>query len=291
MNPRHRWPSQLTLGFLTLGAEPAPADVIAAAAAAGFGAAGLRISARQPGGAWPPVDGRPQAFEELRDQARTAGVRISSASGYYITPETRAEHLQANVDAARRLGAPLVVQGCFDPDLDRVGELLHGYARAAEAAGVRIAIEFMPMSTVRNVAAALRLIEAVPGPALGLVVDTLHFARSGDDARVLRDIDPSRIGLLQICDAPAVLGAGSTLFDEAMTGRLYPGDGELPLAGYLQALPAGCEIECETPVSADAGLPLAQRAAHSAARAGAFYLRHFAPAAAADAQSDSTKPS
>ena len=276
MNPRHRQPSQLTLGFLTLGAAPSPFDVVDAAADAGFAAAGLRISGRHPGDPWPSVDGDPQAFEKLRAQAERRGVRLSSSSGYYITPKTTAEHLRANVDAARRLGTPLIVQGCFDDDLARVAVLLGDYAQAASAAGIRIGIEFMPMSAVKTAAMAEALIAAARRPEIGLVIDTLHLARSQGGADTLRALAPERLCLVQICDAPAQLAAGSSLFDEAMTGRLYPGDGQLPLADFLAALPAGLEVECETPVVADASLPLLERARRSAARAGAFFDRAFA---------------
>jgi len=274
MNPRHRRPEQLTLGFLTLGAAPAPMDVIDAAAKAGFAAAGLRISGRHPGDPWPSVDGDPLAFETLRAHAQACGVRLSSASGFYITPATQAAHLRANVEAARRLGAPLIVQGCFDQDLGRVAALLPDYAQAARAAGIRIGIEFLPMRAVRNLAMALDLIAAAGQPDdIGLVIDTLHLARSGGAAATLRGLDPARVCLVQICDAPAQ--AASSLFDEAMTGRLYPGDGELALASFLAALPADCEVECETPVAADAALALAERARRSAAKAAAFFDAHF----------------
>ena len=139
----------LTLGFLTLGAQAAPMEVLDAAAAAGFGAAGLRVSGRHPGDAWPSVDPRSQDLERLREEAGARGVRISSISGYYLSPATRPEHLLCNVEAARRTGAPLIMQGCFEPDLARVARLLPGYAQAAAAAGVRIALEFMPMSALR----------------------------------------------------------------------------------------------------------------------------------------------
>jgi len=275
MNARHRTTSQLTLGFLTLGAAPDPLEVVAAAADAGFAAAGLRLSGRHPGEPWPSVDGDPHAFERIRDAAAVRGLRVSSASGYYITPQSQPEHLRANVEAARRVGARLVVQGCFDPDLARVTRLLAGYADAAADAGVRIGLELMPMSELKNLPAALRLIADAGRSNIGLVIDTLHVARAGATAGDLRRLDPRLVYLAQICDAPAQLAPGTSLYDEAMTGRLYPGDGGLDLAGYVQALDADLEIECETPVVRDAGLPLAQRARRTAAAAAAFFGRHF----------------
>jgi sugar phosphate isomerase/epimerase len=182
MNERHRTTPQLTLGFLTIDAQAAPLDVIAAAAEAGFGAAGLRISGRMPGDAWPSVDGDPAAFANIRESAGRHGVRISSISGYYITPQTTRAHLLANVRAARELGAPLIAQGCFDGDAARVGGLLRDYAAAAADAGLRIALEFMPMSELKDLAQARGLIDRAGTANVGLLIDSLHLARSGAGA-------------------------------------------------------------------------------------------------------------
>jgi sugar phosphate isomerase/epimerase len=275
MNPRHRTTTQLTLGFLTLGAQAEPLAVIEAAADAGFGAAGLRISGRHPGDAWPSVDGQASAFEDIRSAARRRGVRISSVSGYYLTPATRIEHLLANVAAARALGAPLIAQGCFEDDHARAAALLRDYAAAARQAGLRIALEFMPMSGLKSIGQAQAVIAQSGAGNVGLLIDALHLARSGAGPREVRALDPAAILLTQLCDAPAALAEGSTLFDEAMSGRLYVGDGGLDLAGLVQALPPGAEIELETPVVAHAGLTPARRARHAAEAAQAFFSRQF----------------
>lgn len=267
-DPRHRRTGDLTLGFLTLGAHAAPLDVIDAAAEAGFGAVGPRISGRYPGDPWPPVDG-------VRDAAAAKGVRISSATGYYISPQVRAEHLLANVEAARAIGAPMIMQSSFEPDRARFVSLLRDYAMAAADAGLKIAIEFMPMSEVKTIAQALSAIEETGADNLGLLVDTLHLARSGGTSADVAALDPSRIYLTQLCDAPAQLPAGTTIFDEAMAGRMYLGTGGLDLASVVRALPPGAEIELETPVVADAALPPAQRARRAAEAAQRFFARHF----------------
>jgi len=265
----------LTLGFLTLGPEAAPLDVLEAAAQTGFGAAGLRVSGRYPGDPWPSVDGRADAFERIAAHAKALGVRVSSISGYYLSERMTPAHLQANVEAARRVGAPLVAQGCFEPDLDRVAWLLHGYARAADEAGLRIALEFMPMSSLKTLADAQHVIAHSGARNVGLLVDALHLARSGAEAADLARLDPAAILLTQLCDAQSERAAGVSLFDEAMTGRLYLGDGGLDLAGLVQALPAGAELELETPVTADAELPAQERAHRAAAKAEAFFARHW----------------
>lgn len=274
-NRRCREVRALTFGFLSLGAQAAPLDVLAAAAEASFGAAGLRISGRNPGDPWPGPGADGDGFEQLRAQAEALSVRVSSISGYYISEKTNLSHLLSNVEAARRLGAPLISQGCFEPDLARVGELLRDYARTAADAGVRIALEFMPMSTLKSIADTQRVIADSGGRNVGLLIDSLHLARSGAGVADVRALDPECIYLTQLCDAPAVRSPATTLFDEAMAGRMYLGDGGLDLRGLVAALPPDAEIELETPVVADAALPPAERARRAAKKAEAFFSSHF----------------
>ena len=275
MNARHRKTANLTLGFLTLGAQAAPLDTIDAAAQAGYGAAGPRVSGRYPGDAWPSVDADPSAFARIRAAAAEKGVRISSISGYYLSPQVHPLHLMANVEAARAVGAPMILQGCFEADHARVASLLRDYAAAAADAGVRIALEFMPMSELKTIGQTQAIIAASGAANAGLLIDTLHLARSGATAADVAALDPATIYLTQLSDAPAQLAAGSTLFDEAMSGRMYLGDGGLDLASVVNALPADAELELETPVVAHAGLPPAARARHAAEAAQRFFDHHF----------------
>jgi len=272
---RRREVRALTLGFLSLGAQAAPMDVLAAAAEAGFGAVGLRISGRNPGDPWPGPGAEGDGFEQIRARAVALSIRVSSISGYYISEKTSLSHLLSNVEAARRIGAPLISQGCFEPDLARVAELLRDYARAAADAGVRIALEFMPMSMLKTIADTQGVIADSGAANAGLLIDSLHLARSGVGAAEVRALDPESIYLTQLCDAPAVRAPATTLFDEAMLGRMYLGDGGLDLEGVVAALPPDAEIELETPVVADTALPPAERARRAAKKAEAFFSSHF----------------
>lgn len=275
MNARHRRTADLTLGFLTLGAQAAPFDVIDAASEAGFGAAGPRISGRFPGDRWPSVDEDPAAFAKIRRRAADGKVRLSSISGYYISPQVRLEHLLANVQAAEAVGAPMIMQACFDGDEARVAALLRDYAAAARAIGVRIALEFMPMSGLKTLAQTLWLIEASGASNVGILIDALHLVRSGGTPADIARLDSGSVYITQLCDAPAALPSHQTLFDEAMSGRMYMGDGGLDLAGLVSVLAPDAELELETPVVAHADLPPAQRARHAALAARKFFDAHF----------------
>jgi sugar phosphate isomerase/epimerase len=98
---------------------------------------------------------------------------------------------------------------------------------------------------------------------VSVVVDALHFSRSGGIPAHIGQVDPSLFRYAQICDASADM-PGSTdapnLIREARTGRLLPGEGVLPLAELVAALPGGIPLAIEAPSRATADLPALERA-------------------------------
>ena len=237
---------RLTLAHLTIGAPPS--DVIDAAADAGFGAAGIRICARRPGEPFAtPVLGTPGRAAALRRRAVERGVRLSNVSAYQFYPEVELEQMLPVIDALAELQVPVVVANGFDFDLARFADRFAGYCERAAAAGVRVALEFLPYSAVRTLDAALGIVERSGAPNAGLLLDALHLQRSGSRPAALRALPAERVVFAQLCDAPAVPAASddASLLDEARNARLPAGTGELPLHEFLDALPQGCEIEYE----------------------------------------------
>jgi sugar phosphate isomerase/epimerase len=100
-------------------------------------------------------------------------------------------------------------------------------------------------------------------PNASVLVDALHFSRSGGLPAHIRDVDPALFRYAQICDASADMpGPTDTpaLIREARTGRLLPGEGVLPLGELVAALPAGVPLAIEAPCRATAELPAVERA-------------------------------
>ncbi|MDQ6621117.1 MAG: sugar phosphate isomerase/epimerase [Pseudomonadota bacterium] len=235
-----------TLAHLTLGAPPA--ESIAAASAAGFQALGLRIAPRRPGEPYPVrVIGEPETIRAIRRQASDAGVAISNVQAYQFFPDTRWEDMQSLVATAHALGAPLILAYSFDPDEERFLELFTRYCDEARAAGILIALEFLPYSRIRNLSQALHVIDRCGAANARVVIDVLHLYRSGGTARDVAHVDPDVIALVQLCDAQRPSGPMSEaeLMTEARTARLPAGEGYFPLFKLLDALPPEVELEYE----------------------------------------------
>lgn len=236
----------LTLAHLTIGA--APELTVDAAAAAQFGAVGLRICGRRPGDPFAtPLVGHPAAASALRRRAEDQGVRISNVSAYQFYPEVTWDDIAPVIETTVLLGAGIVVVNGFHPDEAAFVQIFSRYCAAAKDAGLRVALEFLPYSAVRNLNAALRIVEASGSPSAGLLLDALHLERSGGSPSDLTAIDPARIVFAQLCDAMRSQRPRSdeALMHEARLARLPAGEGELPLYDFLDALPTGLEIEYE----------------------------------------------
>lgn len=266
--------AHLTLGWLSLiGASPS--EVIDAASTAGFRSVSIRITGRKAADAFPEIVGNPTAMRDLKRRLDGNGLRLSNTSTYHVSPDVTLDMLRPVIDATVELGSDLIVIACTDADHRRWLDFTSRYCELAAEAGVRLALEFVPFSEVKTIGRAAELIEASGAPNLGMLVDSLHLSRSGGAPADIARVDPARIFFAQICDALAERPSDEQLAQEARTGRLLPGDGSLPLYDFLDALPPGIEIECETPVAAYADRSAAEQARTIGESVRPYLARYF----------------
>lgn len=221
---------------------------------------------------WPLVYRRATTREGLdgmtmRRLVEDAGLRVTDVDGCGDWLPTPADDSNSDVptifrsiwtrdnffEAAEAVGATTVVAVALRPDLPRHDHAVEGFAQLCDDAaerGLRVALEFMPFSGVPDLASAWAIVCDADRHNAGLVIDTGHLTRSGWDAAVLQSIPPKRIFGVQLVDGPAA--APDDLRDEAMYGRLLPGEGDFDVAALLAVLG-------EMGVRADVGPELWQR--------------------------------
>ena len=266
----------LTLGWLTL-LEAAPADVVRAAAAAGFDAVSLRITGRTPDDPHRTLVGDAGALRGLRAELEASGLPLSSTSIYHLYPDVTLERVLPALEASAELGASTVVVTCMNADEARWTGFVAACCERAADFGLTLALEFVPYSEARTLEQGARIVRAAAQPNFGLLADSLHLARSGGTPADLSALTDGEIVFAQLCDAAAETPADMDLATESRRGRLYPGDGALPLADFMKALPAGTEIEIETPRADLAHLPLAEQASRAAEAARRFMTDYDGP--------------
>ena len=105
----------LTLGWLTL-SDVGPVELIDAAAAGGFDAAGIRITGRRLTDEYPEVVGSAIMKKAIREHIRDTGLVLSNISAYHFHPEVTMNELRPVLDTVAELGAPMVVANGYDRD-------------------------------------------------------------------------------------------------------------------------------------------------------------------------------
>jgi sugar phosphate isomerase/epimerase len=112
-------------------------------------------------------------------------------------------------------------------------ECIGALAERARRRGVRVTLEFLPESAIPDLATAQRIVRGAGGANLGVMFDTWHFARSGGTLAQLAALPAGLIAGVQISDRRA--GEPQAAY-RPMSGRLLPGEGELPLVEMLSLL-------------------------------------------------------
>ena len=228
--------------------ELSPPQTVLAAARAGYSHVGLRLLPSMPGGFSWPLASDPILLTETLDRMQETGIRVLDIDIIRLGPESQVDAFERMFETAAELGARAVLLVADDPELERLAE---NYAALCDLAGpfdLTVDLEFIPYSQVPDLATALRVLTRVDRLNAGVVIDALHVDRSGTRIADLSTIDPRWLHYLQLCDAPATRPVGTTaLIHEARSERLLPGEGQLDLAGILQALPADLPISLEVP--------------------------------------------
>jgi sugar phosphate isomerase/epimerase len=259
-------PRLLSISHLTV-LDAAPPELVIAAADAGFDAVGIRVWPGADEPAYPMLGDTPMMRETIARLAGT-GTHVLDVEVLRLRPDSRMDDALRILDAGVRLQARGMLVICNDPEEDR---LMERFAAVCEAAGERrlkACLEFMIFSSVKTIADAERVLNRAGHPAGAILVDALHLQRSAGTRADVSAVAPERLPYVQLCDGPfqPILPDSAVALTEARTRRLFPGDGELPLAELLGVLPAGASLAVEAPVADLAGRTVGERTrlAHAA---------------------------
>ena len=143
---------------------------------------------------------------------------------------------------AHALGCPyiVVVPSFLEKPLPAKAVIKESVARLrtlseqARSYPVDLAFEFLGFGScsVNTLALAHEIITQTHRKNIGLVLDTFHFFAGGSSLKTISELNPKKIFIVHINDAPA-RPARARLQDKH---RLYPGDGVIPLKKICREL-------------------------------------------------------
>ncbi len=220
-------PLSLAAGVLP---DFSPQDTARAAAAAGYDQTGVWIEI---------ADWTDRTTAEMRAILADTGVPALDVEVVWLQPgPIDPNHLRL-VDIGRELGAANVLVVSSDPDDGGTADKLRALCEHA-AGDIRISLEFGLFTAIHSIRQANAILDHVDHPAAALLIDPLHLERTGGTPADVARVPRERLPYAQFCDAPPlsydVADRGAVIV-EAVDGRLLPGEGMLPLAALIDALP------------------------------------------------------
>lgn len=225
-----------------------PPEMVLVAAEAGYQYVGLRMTAVTPGGAHWPLWKERAVMAGVKARMAETGVGVLDVELARLEPQTEVRDFVPMLEASAELGARHILTQCDDPEFERGVQNYAALCELAAPFGLTCDVEFIPWQKTPDLSAAARLVGAAGQPNGGVMVDSLHFARSGSTLDQIEACPPGWFRFIQLCDAPAQPPANlEGLLYAAREERLFPGEGELDLVGLLRQLPPDLPIALEIP--------------------------------------------
>jgi sugar phosphate isomerase/epimerase len=184
------------------------------------------------------------------------GISISLGEGLLIAPGVDVRSYASDLDIMAELRIPRINTVSLEPDRARTFDELAVLTDLAADRGIVTSVEPVPGLAIADLPTAMAAVEHIGRDEISLLIDTMHVARSGASADDLRSLPAERIGHVQLCDVPLRSTREYHYAEEAMYHRMAPGEGELPLAEMLAALPGDRVVGLEVPMlsRAEAGV-------------------------------------
>src|SRR5215475_14661927 len=213
---------QISLAHLTV-LDTTPPELVSVAAEAGFTTIGIRLTATPSVGV-PPYDilsDGPILRETLRRMAGT-GVNVLDTEFLRFEPDRPVGIPEGFLEVSARLGAKNVLVMSAEPEEARTIERFVELCDRAAQYGLQVCLEFAIYTGVRTLAHAASILAKAKRANASILIDALHFSRSGGLPAHVTQVHPALLRYAQICDASADMPRPTdtpALIREAHTGR------------------------------------------------------------------------
>lgn len=221
----------------------APLDYIHATRSAGYEAIGIRLY-RAPGRTYNfnPIVGDAALMRDVKRAIGDLGLEMYDIYSYYLQPEMEWDLILPTFDYAAELGARYVLVIGDDTEWNRMLDNMGRICEKLEPAGIRACIEAYA-TKLTPLATAIKFCEDCARNNVGMCMDPRQgFRDEGRESNaLLKQVDRALLPYAQIND--------STPF--GTNNGILPGEGEVPLFDYLDALPQGIDLSIEAQFPSD----------------------------------------
>jgi sugar phosphate isomerase/epimerase len=220
----------------------APMDYIHATKNAGYEAIGIRLYPA-PGRTYNfnPIVGNPTLMRDVTKAIPHLGLEMYDIYSYYLQPEMEWDIIMPTLDFAGELGAKYLLVIGDDGEWSRMVDNMGRICEKLQPMGIRACVEAYA-TALTPLATAVRFCADCKPYDVGLCMDPRQgFRDEKEESNVLlQAVDRQLLPYAQINDSTAFGNNG-----------ILPGEGDVPLFDYLDALPAGIDLSTEAQFPSD----------------------------------------
>jgi sugar phosphate isomerase/epimerase len=195
-----------------------------------------------------PENWTASTVRETKAALAASGLELLDIEVIWIKPDSDMAMHRRSIDIGAELGAKNVLCVSSDPDMGATAARLAELCEHAAPSGMRVALEFGIFTEIKDLTAAMAVLDAVAHPLRALLVDPIHVDRSGSTAAQIAAVPRELLPYAQFCDASADRPDPddfNAVITDAIDLRLQCGEGVLPLDAMLGALPSGIPLSIE----------------------------------------------
>lgn len=192
-------------------------------------------------------DGR--AFSTL---LKDFDIKVRNLDFFALEAATDFERFRRKLALGAQLGARRAVTLIYDEHDSRALDSLCRFCEIADEFDLGVGLEFMGLTPAcADLPKALSFIGQANMENLGVAIDVLHAHLTGATPDDVRAVRPGQISHAQLCDTavpytPEVATDPERYLPLAFE-RLLPGEGVIPIADYIDALPGDVAFDVEAP--------------------------------------------
>lgn len=222
--------------------ECAPPELIDIAARTGYDSVSLRMTAVTDTERIYPLASSRALMRETKARLADTGLTVLDVELIRLDPASAPESFLPFLEAGAELGARAVIAQLPDPDRNRAIDRYARICDLAEPFHLKVALEFVSWTEDPDLNSAADIVRTADRSNGGILVDMLHFDRSGSTLADLEEIPCEWFHFIHLCDAPREIPATvGGVIEAARTARLFPGHGDLKIGDILRRIP---EVPC-----------------------------------------------
>ncbi|HYR00119.1 MAG TPA: TIM barrel protein, partial [Casimicrobiaceae bacterium] len=178
-----------------------PPQLVEVAARTGYEYVGVRITRVTPQEVLYDLARDRALMRETRARLADTGVTVLDVELFRMDPSLEPERFEPELDAAAELGAAHIIAQLPDPDRARATARFARLCDLAQARGLFVSLEFPHWTETGTLSEAARVVRAADRSNAGILVDMLHFGRSGSSQDELAKLPREWFRFAHVCDA------------------------------------------------------------------------------------------